>query len=123
MVDIIVNIEKDLELFTTKELRKLALAVDTAIVLSTPVDTGAARSNWLPSVNNPIETISETLDPSGQSSIDNMKSVSNSAKFGDDIWITNNLPYIGRLNDGYSLQAPAGFVEKAVQIVKSGFIK
>lgn len=30
------------------------------------------------------------------------------------IHITNNLPYIGALNDGHSKQAPAGFVRTAV---------
>ena len=29
------------------------------------------------------------------------------------IHITNNLPYIGSLNDGHSKQAPAGFVQMA----------
>jgi hypothetical protein len=28
--------------------------------------------------------------------------------------ITNNLPYIVRLNQGYSAQAPAGYVEQGV---------
>jgi hypothetical protein len=30
------------------------------------------------------------------------------------IWILNGLPYIERLNEGHSQQAPAGFVETAI---------
>ena len=33
----------------------------------------------------------------------------------DDLYIANNVGHIGKLNDGSSQQAPAGFVESAVQ--------
>ncbi len=34
----------------------------------------------------------------------------------DTIYITNNLPYIWKLNAGYSLQTEAGFVERAIEV-------
>ncbi len=34
---------------------------------------------------------------------------------GKEIFISNNVPYIGRLNNGHSAQAPSGFVEMAVR--------
>jgi hypothetical protein len=37
-------------------------------------------------------------------------------KPGMPIYITNNAPYIRALNDGSSMQEPAGFVERAVLI-------
>jgi hypothetical protein len=30
------------------------------------------------------------------------------------VYISNNLPYIDRLNKGHSKQAPAGFIESAI---------
>ena len=37
------------------------------------------------------------------------------------IYITNNVPYIDRLNNGWSQQSPAGFVDKAVQVAVTNF--
>ena len=39
-------------------------------------------------------------------------------KLDDTVYISNNLPYIQRLNDGYSQQAPENFVESAVQVAE-----
>lgn len=37
------------------------------------------------------------------------------------LWVVNNAPYIGRLNDGHSTQAPVGFVERALaRAVRTG---
>ncbi len=114
------KIDLELEKATIKTVRKLALAIDQGIVLSTPVDTGRARGNWLPSINAPILKADENSnDISGSGAISKMSSLLPSVKFGDTIYITNNLAYIGRLNDGHSAQAPAGFVEKAVQIAEN----
>lgn len=54
----------------------------------TPVDTGNARRGW---IDSPVNS------PFGRSTI------------------TNSVPYIGRLNNGWSQQAPAGFVRAAIQ--------
>lgn len=100
--------------------RKIILAVDQAVVLATPVDEGRARSNWITSLGKPSEQIinKESFDKSGGSAIQQCSEISQKIKFGDDVFISNNLPYIGRLNDGYSKQAPAGYVQKAVQAAK-----
>lgn len=109
-----------------KLLRKVALAVDSAVVLATPVDTGRARSNWQVEIGQPASGTIEPLtgvrkgfEGSGSAvaaaSIEAAKAVIETAVPGDTIHITNNLDYIGRLNDGWSAQAPAGFVEEAVQ--------
>jgi hypothetical protein len=111
-----------------KLVRRVALAVDSAVVLGTPVDTGRARSNWQAQLDGPAEGTVGTLggvrkgfEGTGgavaQRSIAKAKEVIEGYD-GDrnsTIHLTNNLPYIGRLNDGWSAQAPAGFVEAAVQ--------
>lgn len=107
-----------------KAKRRAALAVDQAVVLGTPVDTGTARSNWLVSLedaqDNTVEahaelvdgTMAETVNATG--AMDQGKAVIARAKPEQDIHITNNLPYIVPLNEGSSAQAPAAFVEEAV---------
>lgn len=105
--------------------RKVGLAVDAAVVMATPVDTGRARSNWQVALDAAPEGTREaysegsegsTAGPNAQAAIDQGKQVIAGYRSGQTIHITNNLPYIGRLNDGHSAQAPSGFVEKAVLV-------
>ncbi|RTL04578.1 hypothetical protein EKK58_10260 [Candidatus Dependentiae bacterium] len=105
--------------------RKVVLAVDAAVVLATPVLTGRARSNWIPSLDKPVtkELKKESYDKTGGEAIAAAQSVAAGIKFGSDVYISNNLPYINRLNQGHSQQAPAGFVEKAVQAAKGAIEK
>ena len=92
------------------EVRKICLDLLTGIVLKTPVDTGRARANWFTSIGNPSANITEATDPSGSSSISSSMSAISKAT-GNVLWITNNLPYIYRLEfEGWSKQAPAGMV-------------
>jgi hypothetical protein len=107
-----------------KLLRKVALAVDQTVVIATPVDTGRARSNWIANVGTSVNGIREayypgkersTAGPNAQAAIDQAKATIAGASIGQEIHITNNLNYIGKLNDGSSRQAPAGFVEIAVK--------
>lgn len=113
---IIKTISSDIENNASKSVRAVALAVDKHIVLATPVDTGRARANWQVGVNQEKTDIVESTDKSGMQSISKGSSDIAKAKSPNDvIYITNNLPYIQRLNEGHSSQAPAGFVDKAVQ--------
>jgi len=103
-----------------KLVRRVALEIDQALVLSTPVDTGRARANWLVSLDSPRR---DAVDASSAGdALASGASVIHGAKDGQKIYISNSLPYIGRLNAGSSAQAPAGFVEAAalhgVRIVK-----
>lgn len=108
-----------------KLVKRVALVVDQALVTSTPVDTGAARSNWVVRINEPNQgTIDPYVSGSGGSSgnanaaaaLEQGKRVILPRKNEQEIHITNNLPYIKRLNNGHSAQAPAGFVQMAVTV-------
>jgi hypothetical protein len=105
--------------------RRAALAIDAAVVISTPVDTGRARSNWQANLGGPADGTLEAYAPGTAGStgaantsaaLDQAKAVIAGSRPQEAIHITNNLPYIGRLNDGHSAQAPAGFVEVAVLV-------
>jgi hypothetical protein len=95
-----------------KTVRAVAFIVDNQLAVSTPVDTGRARANWQPSLNTPA---TGTLQP-GQKP--DAAQVAAAYKIADQILITNNLPYIRRLNEGSSKQAPAGFVDEAIAVGK-----
>lgn len=82
----------------------------------TPVDTGRARSNWNVDINIVDVQIVEptSKDPGPEKALSAIARY----KLNDVAYISNNLPYIRRLNEGYSQQAPAAFVETAVDIGK-----
>lgn len=83
----------------------------------TPVDTGWARANWIPSIG---ESGRDPIGEPGNSGTASAAQQSGMAGvLGYDIsqgkvYITNNVPYIGALNDGHSQQQPRGFVQRAI---------
>lgn len=80
-----------------------AISVFSSIVLRTPVDTGRARANWLYSQDEPrTDTTEKTKAPI----------MSRQVKKGLNHIISNNLPYIEKLESGDgSAQAPNGMVK------------
>lgn len=94
--------------------RKVAIEIGTRLVYKTPVDTGRARGGWLPSIDSPAGG-EGGADPTGQQAVVKiMGKFSRNAPAYRVYYITNNVPYIGDLNNGHSQQAPAHFVEMAV---------
>ena len=101
-----------------------AKGVAHSVMSATPVDVGTARSNWIAKRNSPPGHKRRAFAPGshlGTSERQNLvaayeaaASVFNAAKPGETLYLKNNLPYIARLNDGYSKQAPAGFVEGSI---------
>lgn len=99
-------------------VRMAGLACLQTIVVATPVDTGRARSNWIVTID---KTTKLTRPPLAAGAASTAASIADGRANIDGykpgsrvILITNNLPYIQRLNEGWSAQAPAGFVELAV---------
>lgn len=97
-------------------MRKIAIEVFRRIILGTPVRSGRARGNWQASISSPKLTSIDALDKTGQVTISRMRSEVASWNPEDELpaFITNNLPYIKRLNEGWSKQAPANFIEQVI---------
>ena len=102
-----------------RELKRTALLANQVVILATPVDTGRARANWQVGLGGPEVGQLDELSPSGAEAIARNAGEIQQRRGSQDVYISNNLPYIGRLNEGSSAQAPAGFVEKAVQAAVS----
>jgi hypothetical protein len=85
------------------------------IIDKTPVDKGGARANWQTSTGSPATGTIDTTDRTGAATLAKARAVLASANAGDTIYMANNLPYIRRLEEGYSQQAPAGMVALTVQ--------
>lgn len=105
-----------LNVATTREAVRLVLGIQERLLRDTPVDTGFARANWVPSIGNPFseivgtpQSINTAQQGSGELSVLSWQFDQGPA------YISNNVPYILLLNEGTSTQAPAGFVEAAIQ--------
>lgn len=106
-----------LEFATGEEVVDLVFRIHGGLVEETPVDTGWARNNWIPAVGRPVaEPAGEPGKPEpgvatrGLAEVGTVKNILEAP-----VYISNNVPYILRLNAGSSTQAPAGFVEKIIQ--------
>lgn len=128
----------------TLVLRKIAFDIFRGVIKMSPVDTGRFRASWRVSINRvdlstdntqyhkklrnketkmftgKTKTVTKTtvVQATGSGS----KVISN-AKYGDQIYITNNVPYAVPLEHGHSKQAPGGMVRVTIARVVGGFKK
>jgi hypothetical protein len=101
---------KKLDATIERAAKALILEIVRELKRETPVDTGHARANWIPSVGTPNmqEDSTGALAQAGAA-------VVASFKLGQGLlFITNVVPYIRRLNQGSSAKAPPLFVESCV---------
>lgn len=112
----------DLDRYTEGEVTALTLEVTSRLREVTPRDTGWARSNWVPSIGSPAPSLPQ---PEGRPTAgDVAKAAARSAQGEAEVlnfrmengatFVTNGVPYLPRLNDGWSAQAPQGFVQQVV---------
>lgn len=111
---------KSLEGFTERLVQRLALNVTALLIKDTPVDTGWARANWVPSIGTPRSRTAGSRAAAEDGRIDlgpqssGQLAVAGGYRLGPAIFISNNVPYINELNSGSSRQAPAAFVQSAI---------
>lgn len=105
-----------LKKFTEKHVKIITLDATANLIETTPRDTGWARSNWIPSLSKPKddpagtpEAVSKAASDAGVAEV-----VTGYTLEKGPVFISNNVPYIRKLNDGWSKQAPAGFVQAAI---------
>lgn len=116
-----------------KTLRGTAIKLFSAVIKSSPVDTGRFRANWISSGVIPSKATTTYTDKSGDQSVADMtKFISSSGdqrlfRLGSNVpdyvfTLANNMPYAYKLEyggypgdgpntvGGFSKQAPQGFV-------------
>ena len=103
-----------------KALRGTSIKLFSAVITSSPVDTGRFRANWTASGSTPSQGTTELTDKTGNAAIATMTQYVQSAT-NYEFTLSNNLPYahvieFGGYPDGpktaggYSKQAPQGCV-------------
>ena len=117
-------IVRDLERFTERLVVKITLDVTGNLIETTPVDTGWARANWVPSVGKrsrrPAQSFKGKTPSASVQAAAAKQSAGQAQALGyklarGRVYVNNNVRYITRLNDGYSRQAPPGFVQRGIR--------
>lgn len=117
-----------IEAFNKKALNSVKLTVKgvsiklfSAVIKSSPVDTGRFRNNWQAGFAQPMQGFNNGTDKNGSKSIAAMTMKINSAPVADVFTLSNNLPYASKLeyggygdgpktDGGFSKQSPMGVV-------------
>lgn len=120
---------------STKTVRELSIFALQKLVEMSPVGNpdlwesppppgyvgGRFRGNWQVTTAEPAKGEIPDIDPGGGATM--AKGVAVAQKIPDGayprVWITNNLPYVERLEDGWSRQAPQGVLAPTFQLLES----
>lgn len=96
-----------------EQIGQIGVEAASEIVNRTPVLSGEARGEWQTTVGGKASGKTGRLDPSGSAAVADARGAV--ANYGADgkfpaITIQNNADHIGKLENGYSNQAPNGMV-------------
>lgn len=115
-----------------ESIGKFQLRLWQAVAIGTPVDLGFARSGWTPTVGTPAtQRLDPPKDKAAAKAIASKRYTENQARAialakaykltNGSVYISNPVPYIVPLNNGSSSQAPARFVERAIEATIRSF--
>jgi hypothetical protein len=107
-------------------VKKITFDIFSRVIYRTPVDTGAARMNWLCGVNQIRTETTEATDKGGGQAVAAAAAVIEAGGVGNVVYMVNNLPYIDALENGrvmpdgtttppWSKQAPNGMLRLTIQ--------
>ena len=123
---------EDMDRFIARETVGVLFEISATLIEDTPLRDGWARSQWVAKIRSPYRANLTKVKPtSGQISARSNESQNElfkiAASYNLDagpLFLSNNVPYIGRLNDGHSPQAPPGYIQlgvlKAVNAKRAG---
>lgn len=109
-----------------KLVRLLSLDLLRRVVLKTPVDEGRARGNWQLAIESTTEAEVSTIRNNGEANssgaasdaagaVNEALGALGSLQPFQTVFVFNNVPYILRLEHGWSKQAPSGMVALSLQ--------
>ena len=97
---------KDIENLSDRTIRKLnkivkvaAMELFKSVIMMTPVDTGRAKGNWQCTMTKPADGIIDSKQ-SEEATIAKMVETTLKSSIRNGIFLTNNLPYIQKLEYG-----------------------
>lgn len=113
------SVKNELNDFVAESMRAVSIDFLNRVTLASPADTGRFRANWVVGVGSPDASVNYRYTSQNNQLTRNRKKIKtafkNDAYAHTSIFISNNLPYAQRLNNGHSKQAPSFFVEIAAR--------
>lgn len=98
-------------------LEEIGYRVRRELAHKTPIRTGRAAASWNAALNTPnLHAKTSSYNNPDRAPYDGQINLKG-ARGVDIVYVTNNVPYIERLNSGSSKKVPAGFVEAATYSV------
>ena len=103
-----------------QETRKLAFGIGLkGVVMKSPVDDGTFRGNWNVGIDRAdLSTSEDKQDKAGSNTISEGGTIIGQFKNGQNINISNNLPYSNRLEFGWSPQSQ-GMIRRTFMEMKA----
>jgi hypothetical protein len=123
MADNLRFVVRALEGFAAEKVKRITLDARSELVKDTPRETSWARNNWVPHIGTPLEEPAGTREQAEAGNIGPAIAASEAGAADvatnytldrGKVYISNNVPYIERLNQGSSQQAPKDFVQTAI---------
>lgn len=126
------RLAKGVEIAATTVTKEQALDVQYCLAKETPVDVATARSNWRISIGRPLTGRISAYRPytsrhkhpyglgGSKSERRNLAAVTDQGRSRlatytkGSIYVSNALPYIGRLGAGHSKQSAAGWIPRSI---------
>ena len=102
----VLNINKRAE----KMVRGTVIGCASRIIKRTPVKDGTLRGNWQASIDLPVLTTIDRIDPNGAAAATDTAREGQRLNIGSIFYMTNNLPYAAAIEFGSSKQAPQGMM-------------
>lgn len=109
-----ISVIGDVDSEVRKQRNQLAFRIDRRVIQETPVDTGEARINWIVSVGSPNSAHLNYGGDSGLAIAQGQAAIEGAETY-TELFIQNNAPHIERLNEGWSEQAPSGYVDAIIE--------
>lgn len=113
-------------------MRVSAITLFKNVILKTPVDSGRARGNWQCTIGKRASGTLDVTDKTGSVTIQKMVDIMSKALITKGVFLTNNLPYIqkleyggyndggtGKVSGGFSIQAPEGMVRISLKEIEN----
>lgn len=92
--------------------QEVTVLIMSELIVETPKVTTLTVSNWQIGSNSAPRGIRRIRSPGGI--INEARGVVRGARRGVKFYIVNNVPWLRRLNTGWSVQRPPGWIERAI---------
>jgi len=117
------SILDDIEALVNEEARDTANFVLDAVLDETPIDTGEAKGSWQITEGEPTRKRRAKTRRRGSARREGRAAIKAAklVKF-PTLFVTSVLPYIRKLNNGHSKQAPSKFIDMIAQRARNAIV-